>query len=569
MPEWRQQEPGVSIPGWWHEETYPHVTEWHFATALNISNCRSAGGSLPGDHLYVFSRLRLQSECGGGAARLAGERDAASRVASPRGALYSNHPISPPPGRLLAACIAPATPVNFGDWCAKGAQPIWSLTSNEHSGLIPFIQWVQRPDRDTDLSYFDPAHADPEMWDFGEYHITRQGSTPCHPNRVGDSNFRNCSDWCRASEAVDHCAQCSCAQCPFCWAHLWQHKQRVAVFRGAAHRLSAYSTDWRKQGPRRTPITSKNWQSTGRTALIAQKDALGDRLNIFVANGCATNHSHRLKRFLQIDNTTWMNMDMPSRMSFSDQVDRFKYTINAEGHGGWADRLYKSMLLGQLVIMPDLPARLWYEAPLRPWVHYIPVTADLRNLSSAIRWARNHDDDARRIALAAQETLTRWLAPAAMFRYTEELLSGYAQVFNSSEVQKHPRRVRFTCTDPELSEKYRCKPTLAEGRSDIELKGTHCFFELPSESKPLGANREKYASVFEASLYMLDRSEGEEPGAQEDGCLAYGGHSPAVLQVIAGNETHNKLLSEALWMQGLEKVRRSEFWHTTADADDR
>jgi hypothetical protein len=60
-PESRKQQPGVTVPDWWHDDTYPHVSDWHFAAALNISDCSSAFAPIAGDHNYVFSRLRLQS----------------------------------------------------------------------------------------------------------------------------------------------------------------------------------------------------------------------------------------------------------------------------------------------------------------------------------------------------------------------------------------------------------------------------------------------------------------------------------------------------------------------------
>ena len=59
--ESRKRQPGVTVPNWWHDDTYPHVTDWHFAAALNLSDCSSAFAPIAGDHNYVFSRLRLQS----------------------------------------------------------------------------------------------------------------------------------------------------------------------------------------------------------------------------------------------------------------------------------------------------------------------------------------------------------------------------------------------------------------------------------------------------------------------------------------------------------------------------
>ena len=30
----------------------------------------------------------------------------------------------------------------------------------------------------------------------------------------------------------------------------------------------------------------------------------------------------------------------------------------------------------------------WWEATLRPWVHYVPVSSTLHNLSHAVLWVR-------------------------------------------------------------------------------------------------------------------------------------------------------------------------------------
>lgn len=57
--EWRRKQPGVTVPDWWYAPSYPHVTDWHFASGLNFSDCKSTGEPIPGDHNYVFSRLRM------------------------------------------------------------------------------------------------------------------------------------------------------------------------------------------------------------------------------------------------------------------------------------------------------------------------------------------------------------------------------------------------------------------------------------------------------------------------------------------------------------------------------
>ena len=66
------------------------------------------------------------------------------------------HALDRPRKKALHTCPN-ETPVNFGDWCVGGPQPIFSSTSNEHAPTIPFVQWLQAPDRDADLAWWSPG----------------------------------------------------------------------------------------------------------------------------------------------------------------------------------------------------------------------------------------------------------------------------------------------------------------------------------------------------------------------------------------------------------------------------
>ncbi len=61
-------------------------------------------------------------------------------------------------------------------------------------------------------------------------------------------------------------------------------------------------------------------------------------------------------------------LDEPQGVPLRTQLFRFRYGLNVEGHGGWADRLYFLLLSPQLVLAQDLPMRAWCVAcaPARP-----------------------------------------------------------------------------------------------------------------------------------------------------------------------------------------------------------
>merc|ERR1711871_3661 len=108
------------------------------------------------------------------------------------------------------------------------------------------------------------------------------------------------------------------------------------------------------------------------------------------------------------------------------------------GHGGWADRGYKLLLRPQLTLMQDMPALPWYQLFLQPHVHYLPVDSNLKNLTEAIIWAREHDDEVQRMVRAANALTRELVRPRSIFRYTEEMLSGYARLLKYRP-RLHPR----------------------------------------------------------------------------------------------------------------------------------
>ena len=433
----RVKQPGASVPGFWSDEIYPVSTEWHFWAGLNMSSCYAE--PIPGDYLHGLARARMHN-----ALRLllgAYERQFA------RGRL-------PQPVELVM-CFG-ETAVNLGDWCMKGPQPIWGMTSNERSPLIPF---VQRTFRDADLQ----SWAD-------------------NPNLSGHRGIP---------------------------AAAWAKKQDVAVFRGAPHRLNVYSDRWRERGARRTAITADNWRGLGRLALLKAKAEFPSLLNVHVGSGEVGGHSDGLRERLEIGHEVWGSQDTPAKLSLEEQADSFKYMLNVEGHGGWADRLLLLLFLPALVLNQDMPARLWFETSLKPWQHYVPVDSNLRNLSAAITWAREHDDEARKIAERGRAVALRWLAPAAVFTYAEELLLQYEPLMHYTP-SLDARAVRFNCAN--------------DSAAHIQ-----CFFTAPSKESAARKKRRhdessRFSSVLAASLALFSRR--REDGACVGDCFPFNAHPP-------------------------------------------
>jgi hypothetical protein len=70
-----------------------------------------------------------------------------------------------------------------------------------------------------------------------------------------------------------------------------------------------------------------------------------------------------------------------------------------------------------------------HGATLRPFEHFLPVRHDQGNLLEQLRWARNHDEEARRMAEAAANLTAQMLDPeAGPLVYLHALLLMYAEL---------------------------------------------------------------------------------------------------------------------------------------------
>lgn len=81
-----------------------------------------------------------------------------------------------------------------------------------------------------------------------------------------------------------------------------------------------------------------------------------------------------------------------------------RFAIDIDGNANAFSNLFRRLLYGCCVIKVASPLgfRQWYYDRLVPWVHYVPVKADLSDLLDAVRWIHAHPGDAERIAIAGQ-----------------------------------------------------------------------------------------------------------------------------------------------------------------------
>ncbi len=100
-----------------------------------------------------------------------------------------------------------------------------------------------------------------------------------------------------------------------------------------------------------------------------------------------------------------------------------KFAIDIDGYTNtWSNFLVR-MLYGCCVLKVEsqFGYRQWYYDALKPFEHYVPVSADMVDFAEKIEWVRSHDMEARAIAERGQE-LARTLTFASQARRAAALI---------------------------------------------------------------------------------------------------------------------------------------------------
>ena len=359
----------------------------------------------------------------------------------------------------LILCLQ-ETPLNAGGWCLRGAQPIFAMVTNVEAPMLAFPHWLPRF-RDVDFALWDEAR-----------------------RAESERGARTASTGAGA-------------------------RVRKAAFRGGVYRLSIYSDRWRARGCRKTLLTDMNWRRLGRTALLHALSS-GTTASLVDANiGIATAYAKRLG----LNATEVAKMSEPPFLSLEDQASRFRYALNIEGHGGWADRLIKLFLSPLLVLAQDLAPQLWFEGAMRHGDTHLAVDSNLRNLSAVINWARRHDGHVSQMVQNAHAAMEELVSLKAIRLYVRELLAKYTKnLLGYRPVRLDARAVRFQCTGVE-DDLGSCHIPGRFGKSARrKLFGTRCYFVGPSSS-----GKRRFDTLHDAAEALLPPISSRSPAAPSAG----------------------------------------------------
>mgnify|MGYP003999536723 CR=1 FL=1 len=188
----------------------------------------------------------------------------------------------------------------------------------------------------------------------------------------------------------------------------WEDRVATAVFRGGSTGCGV------------TPETNTRLK-------LAQMSANNERdsddllfLDAGITNWNLRTRKIQGEKYLQTIEIDKVGVQLVPKLTPSEQ-SKFKYIINVDGHVS-AFRLSLEMNMGACLLLVDSPYRMWFRKSIVPYVHYVPVKADMSDLISQIKWCKSHDDECKQIADNARKFYQTHLSEDGCLDYMQSLL---------------------------------------------------------------------------------------------------------------------------------------------------
>lgn len=173
--------------------------------------------------------------------------------------------------------------------------------------------------------------------------------------------------------------------------------------------------------------TGPQWAEKNTTAFWRGRDSRRERLELVkLARAYPDMVDAAFTNFFFFKHDESLYGPLVKHVSFFDFF-KYKYQINIDGTVA-AYRLPYLLAGDSVVFKQDSSYYEHFYNQLRPWEHYVPLKADLGDLLEKIRWARKHDEEVRKIALAGQQFARNHLMGDSIFCYYYKLFQMYAKL---------------------------------------------------------------------------------------------------------------------------------------------
>merc|ERR1712232_52219 len=112
---------------------------------------------------------------------------------------------------------------------------------------------------------------------------------------------------------------------------------------------------------------------------------------------------------------------------------RYRYLAAPDG-AGYPGNFYWKAFSNSVLVVPQSSLLSWLKPGsrlFRPYEHFLPVREDFSDLLNVWRWAEEHSDQCRGMALATQRAAQEAFTFGGVLRYVMELLIQYRKLLDS------------------------------------------------------------------------------------------------------------------------------------------
>ncbi|KAF3695058.1 KDEL motif-containing protein 1 Precursor [Channa argus] len=246
--------------------------------------------------------------------------------------------------------------------------------------------------------------------------------------------------------------------------------------------------------------TGPPWSEKNDTAFWRGRDSRQERLDLVKLSRA---HPHIIDaaftNFFFFKHDENLYGPLVKHVSFFDFF-KYKYQINVDGTVA-AYRLPYLLAGDSVVLKQDSAYYEHFYNELRPWEHYIPVRADLGDLLEKVQWARDHDEEAKKIALAGQQFARNHLMGDNIFCYYYKLFQKYAKL----QVTEPTVRKGMELVEQPTDDLFPCSCQRTRGHFDETIKKLKTqveVFWIQGGSHGLTVKGRKLIETFKASFIL-------------------------------------------------------------------
>jgi hypothetical protein len=147
----------------------------------------------------------------------------------------------------------------------------------------------------------------------------------------------------------------------------WSQKKGVAIWRGSTTG-GLYNVD--------------NWRSLPRSRLVQICQNKTDLCDAAFTNWVQISEDAKKEMLAELGQAA----PMPFR-----QMSHYKYVIVVDGNAAPSSRFLQLLFSRSVILKQSSPDSEFYYSALEPWLHYLPVSFDMTDILSVIKWAQAND----------------------------------------------------------------------------------------------------------------------------------------------------------------------------------